>query len=169
MFTTRTMFGIKKEIIFGDQNHFLCQAVNLFISAVKLGILMCLSGLTRFWRQPQGSIRVAVFQPRRLLAFILCNLDGLPIVRNIWIQIGNPIHSQNVSEQIKMSSCHWYLHSLCSKYKKLLSILLPMESWNYELVQHKEVMHLAMLGRNKQALLWVKEEATNVFRAAFQT
>ena len=144
MFTPRTV-GINREIIFGDQNHFSCQAVNLVISAVKLGILVCLWGQTRFWRQPQGSIRVAVFQPWRLLPLIFC-LDGSPIVRHVLTFIMFKI-----------------------KLKKLLSILLPMESWNYALVQHEEVMHLAMSGRNKQALPWVKEEATNVFRAAFQT
>ena len=42
------------EISYRDQNHFLYQAVNMFISAVKLDILTW--RLTRFWSQPQVAI-----------------------------------------------------------------------------------------------------------------
>ena len=43
------------EISYRDQNHFLYQAVNMFISAVKLDILTW--RLTRFWSQPQVAIQ----------------------------------------------------------------------------------------------------------------
>ncbi len=49
---------MKGKISYIDQNHFLHQAVNIFFSAVTLGILTLRSmGLTPFWSQPLAASR----------------------------------------------------------------------------------------------------------------
>ena len=67
-FTPPTTF-MNSEIIYTDQNIYLHQAVNMFISAVKFHILTW--GLTRFCSQPQAVIRGTAVCGTSLLSSLL--------------------------------------------------------------------------------------------------